>query len=348
MKKAAIITIYDMNNYGNRLQNYATQEILKKQNLAVETIINANKNFHFSYYLKHIIKLVLKKRYYNFCKFNKNINFSKTKVNFTNISPKLSNYDYYVVGSDQVWNPNFQRLNDLDLITFTNSKNKIALSASFGTKELPQKYQEKVIQNLIKFRAISLREESGKQIVSKLTNRKDVEVLIDPTMLLTIKEWNEVAKKPKHLPYQKYILVYFLGDITKEYYQEINRIAKENNYEIINLLDKKSSYYKCGPSEFLYLHENASLICTDSFHSCIFSILYNRSFIIFDRVQEKMQNMNTRIITLLNTFKLTDRKFVSKIKKEQLTHDYTQAYKILEQERQKVNQFLKRALDKIE
>ena len=122
-------------------------------------------------------------------------------------------------------------------------------------------------------------------------------------------------------------------------------MARENNCEIINILDKNSPFYQTGPSEFLYLEKNAFLICTDSFHSSVFAILYNRPFIVFEREQKGLESMNSRIETLINKFNLKNRKFTGKITEENLQHDYTAAYEILEKERQKSNEFLKKALD---
>ena len=191
---------------------------------------------------------------------------------------------------------------------------------------------------------ISVREDRGKEIIQELTGRTDVEVLVDPTMLLNADEWDKVAKKPRELKNDKYILNYFLGELSEERNNEINRIAKENNCEVINILDKQSPFYQTGPSEFLYLEKNAFLICTDSFHSSVFAILYNRPFIIFDR-EDKEVKMNSRIETLISKFKLVNRNYNGKITQENLEHDYTEAYKILEKEREKSNRFLEKCLN---
>ena len=188
-----------------------------------------------------------------------------------------------------------------------------------------------------------MREDAGKQIFEELTDRKDVQVLVDPTMLLPSEEWDKVSKKPKQLKTNKYILNYFLGNISEERNNEINRIAKENNCEIINILDSKSPFYQTGPSEFLYLEKNAFLICTDSFHSCVFAILFNRPFIVFDR-EDSMEKMNSRLETLLNRFKLEDRWYDNKIKEEQLKIDYTETYNILEKERIRAKEFIEKSL----
>ena len=116
-------------------------------------------------------------------------------------------------GSDQVWNPKFDRLSDVDLLSFATPEQRISFSASFGISELPENSKEKAKRELEKFKAISVREDRGKEIVEELTERKDVQVLVDPTMLLTSEEWDKVAKKPEQLKTDKYILNYFLGEI---------------------------------------------------------------------------------------------------------------------------------------
>ena len=272
---------------------------------------------------------------------NYNINFSLKKV--TAFS-KITKYDFVISGSDQVWNPTFGRLRDVDLLCFVEPDKRVAFSASFGVSYIPEDIENKVGKALKKFKAISVREDVGKKIVEDLTGRTDVEVLIDPTMLLTADEWDKVSKKPTMLKNDKYILNYFLGNLSDERRNEINRVAKENNCEVINILDKESPFYECGPSEFLYLEKNAFLICTDSFHSSVFGILYNTPFLVFER-EDNNASMNSRLDTLLSKFKLEDRRYKGKITKKDLKCDYKEAYNILDKERIKSMNFLKKALD---
>ena len=163
-------------------------------------------------------------------------------------------------------------------------------------------------------------------------------------MLLTDKEWSKLAKRPKQLKTDKYILNYFLGKLSEERQAEIERIAALNDCEIINILDKEGPFYETGPSEFLYLEQNAFLICTDSFHSSVFALLFNRPFIIFNR-EDNQASMNSRLETLVNTFKLENRNYEQSITEANLNHDYTKAYKILEEERNKAHNYLNDALD---
>lgn len=357
--KCAIITITNGSNYGNRLQNYAVQRVLEKRNITVETLINlGNNEDNYKTKIKSIVKNVLKttllyKKYNNeikrlnaFKKFNKyNIRFSKNSISNTKISTKiLKQYDCFICGSDQIWNPNYKENAKVNFLGFVENRKKIAYAPSFGVSNIPDNRKEEIKNWLNKIDYLSVRENEGKKIIEELTNRKDVEILLDPTMMLTSEEWDKISKKPNQLKNDKYILNYFLGELSEERRKQIDIVAKENNCEIINILDKNSPFYQTDPSEFLYLEKNAFLICTDSFHSCVFAIIYNRPFVVFDR-EDNTVSMNSRIETLLNKFMLQDRKYNGKLTEEQLKHNYENAYKILEKEKQKAYNFLNTALD---
>ncbi|MBR3325429.1 MAG: polysaccharide pyruvyl transferase family protein [Clostridia bacterium] len=351
MKKIGIVTIIDNDNYGNRLQNYAVQEILKKYGYNTITLLNQNcTNNRFLFIFRILRKSFFEKnkkhinqnRKKNFDNFNKNIIFSKKKI-LPFFMPK--GYEYFITGSDQVWNPYMGRMRDIDLLAFAPKEKRISISASFGVDFINKKYQKKLKRELKKFKSISVREKEGKKIINTVLKNKKVDVLIDPTMMLTKDDWNLVIKKPRKMNTNKYIINYFLGNISENKMNYIQQIATENNCEIINILDPKSQYYECGPSEFLYLEKNAFLICTDSFHASVFAIIFDRPFIIFER-ESKNNKMNSRIKTLLSKFQLKDREYNDKVSKDNyLKHNYSFSYKILEDERKKVKKFLNKALN---
>ena len=353
MKKIGIITINDNDNYGNRLQNYATQEVMKMIDCVPETFLYKVRPYNKDCKILQKIKLCLKKysknmkrkRLYNFMRFNKNITFSYDidKKGIYNI--KQDEYDYFITGSDQVWNATQGRLTDVDLLSFANGNKRISFAASFGINELPEEYKEKAKREMLKYKAISVREDAGKDIITSITGRNDVEVLIDPTMMISASDWDKIAKKPSMLKKdQRYILNYFLGKCNRDYMDEINRVAKQNNCIVINIFDKETGFFGCGPSEFLYLEKNAFLVCTDSFHSCVFSIIYDTPFIVFDR-NDNLIPMNSRLDTLLSKFELENRKFNGSISDDLLKCDYSNAKKILEKEKEKSKKFLCKALD---
>ena len=164
-------------------------------------------------------------------------------------------------------------------------------------------------------------------------------------MLLTTTEWDKVAKKPRMLNHEKYILCYFLGNISEEIKEKIKTYAEDNKCEIINILDPNSKYFSCGPSEFIYLEKHAFMVCTDSFHSSVFAILYHVPFIVFNREGCK-SSMNSRIITLLKKFNLSDRLYQDNFKIEENNQiNYSEVEKKLENERINSFTFLKKNIE---
>lgn len=343
MSKTAIITINDNNNYGNRLQNYALQQVISKKSNYVKTlIVNENENMR----IKRLFKIILNYRHQIKKEFRLR-NFKKFNKFLLKESREIYNYDNYVVGSDQVWNTTFNSFSEkYNLLEFVDSNSRISYAASFGTDSLDKQYHELFKRELSKFKYISVREDKGKEIINKLGLKKDIEVLIDPTMLLNSFEWESIMKKPKNKVPKKYILNYFLGELSNEKKEAIEKVAKEENCEIINILDVKDKFYTCGPSEFLFLEKNAFLVCTDSFHSSVFSIIFDVPFVIFDRQSENMKNMSSRIDTLLNKLEIKNRKYNGhEITKENIEHDYSFAHEKIEDEKILALNYLKKVLD---
>lgn len=332
--KVGIITLTGCHNYGNRLQNYALQHFLENMNITAHTILDESElsNFPFSwsgifkrYGLKGLIKTILKliinhknyrnslsndlKRHKAFQVFNRRyIHFSDVTAYYDEIPISVATmYDFFVVGSDQVWNPYF-KCTGLEFLTFAPKEKRLAYAASFGISTLPSEVHDQFKVWLNDLAVISVREHTGANIVYEVTGRK-AEVLPDPTLLLTASEWKQIARKPVWYKDEEYILLYFLGSIPDEASVAIEKIANKNNLKIINVLDRGNLQYYCsGPDEFIYLVEHARLIYTDSFHGTVFSILMQVPFVICDRVSVGEPSMISRIDTLLDTFSLQERK----------------------------------------
>ncbi len=355
MKKVLIITLFSDNNFGNKLQNYALQQTIIKldSNILVRTQkIKYEKitDNHFEYYIWKIyssIKNIFKCKKINqkekcFLEFDsKFINYTDKYVG-SNTYKKIKNYDYYIYGSDQVWNP--FGVGNSNFFLGGLSDNNFSYAASLSTNEIPISLIEKYKRNLSSFKKISVRETVGKKLLESILNRNDIDVLVDPTMLLSSDEWDKISKKPKNFNEKKYILNYFLGDLSKDREESIIKVANDNDCTIINILDKNSPYYNCGPQEFLYLEKNAFLICTDSFHSSVFAFLFNKPFIVFER-DDSENDMSSRIDQLLCKFDLRDRKYDGKISNNNLKIDYSNGKKILKNEIKKSLSFLKDSLD---
>lgn len=343
-KSVGIITLNDNNNYGNRLQNYAVQMILNR--LGVESYSIENypyMNSRKKYFLRKIKNIGFNRFYSDnpvrrekFEEFNGNIQYYKRKY-----SPYLrfSDLDYVLVGSDQVWNPEFG-LDEATNLSTVPPRKRIAFSASFGVDDIDEK-SEKLLSELTKFKCVSVREKRGAEIIRNHFGIK-AQILIDPTLLLSKDEWNKVAKKPDCFSKEKYILTYFLSPMS----EKAKRVLQENQgtLKLVELSGKDGAGINAGPSEFLYLFSHAELILTDSFHACVFSFIYDKPFVVFDRNWTK-QSMNSRINTLLENFSL-ERKYIdSGLNNDIFEHDYSKGYERLKIERKKSVDFLKKAFE---
>lgn len=314
MTKIGIVTINGDNNYGNKLQNYAMIKILEKYG-TVYNIKNydwCEKRSTINIFLRRMIKKMImfqiqitKKeyifsRYRNFIKFNKNIPaYNQIMSKSTNFEKMNKFFDFFVAGSDQVWNPLLYPNMYINMLEFAEKEKKVAVAPSISVDELTLE-QENMFKELLKdFDNLSCREEQGAELLRKITGKRVVS-LIDPTLMLSSEEWDKISKKPKfHDENKKYLLLYFLGDLTDSYKQIVENIKSKYNLEVINILDKKSKYYSCGPSEFVYLIKNSEIVLTDSFHGSVFSYIYNKPFRIFYR-QDGCGYMNSRLTNLMN------------------------------------------------
>ena len=369
MKKIGIMTIINYDNYGNKLQNYATQEIIKKFNYEAETILNIV-NYRKIKNLIKIHKLRILDRYprikfkelfgeifieklekekiKKFKKFSENyINESEYKI-YLDDTRKLNHEKYYkfIVGSDQVWNPKF-RLggNSNDFLCYAPKSKRISFAPSFGISHLNEKEEKNYKKWLAEIPFLSCREEAGANIIKDLTG-KTAEVLVDPTMVLKPEEWKLFSSPQKGKTNQKYILTYYLGKLKKEHRKKINEIAKKYDLEIINLCDKNMpNIYVADPQEWVEYIEKAELFLTDSFHGVAFSILMRTPFIVFNRISNQV-SMNSRMDTILSKFKFENRK-CDDVFNENSYFDinFDHCEKILQNEREKALNYFKNAVE---
>lgn len=373
MNKVGILTLNGYFNYGNRLQNYALQEVIEKLGLHCETIINkTNLQKQKSSVMKSGIEIFLEKslkekidminykvrknrikkcnenRYDIFSEFSKEyINETSFSISINDIPKDLENrYGYFISGSDQVWNPNDSAVSEINFMTFAPKCKRLTYAPSFGISKIPQQYKEDYKNWLEGIENISVREQEGAKIIKDLTG-KDAIVVVDPTMLLTKEQWLSISKKHDNKPNKKYLLTYFLGGISKDVNKKIKKIAKQNNLKVVNLATlKDKKYYATGPSEFIDYINDASLFMTDSFHGCVFSVLLETPFVVCDRLgHTKEQNMSSRIETFLEKFQLQSRKLDRVTDEVLFEKNYIEANEILEIERKRSWDYLKEILN---
>lgn len=280
----------------------------------------------------------------------------KTWKTLKNNPPKA---DIYLCGSDQIWNPSFKNgYNDPGYFLAFTKKNKISYAPSFGVSDIPESAQDSLNDLLSDFDYISVREKAGAEIIKKYT-KKDAIVVLDPTLLIDENKWKEIATIPNEIP-EKYILCYRFGNSLKVN-RDIKRIAKLLKLPIIELPLSGISYlnhnekrlFNVGPKEFIGLINNATLVCTDSFHATVFSILMETPFVTFLRSddQKKSEGMNSRVMNLLDILLLQERLSanIDLTNRQDLLHmNFKKAKKILYQEKEKSLDWLLTALRRVD
>ena len=264
-------------------------------------------------------------------------------VDFSKVADE---YDYFVTGSDQVWNPYFADLEKL-FIKFAPGGKRISYAASISCPEIPQDKLQMFIDGVRGMKAISVREQAGAELIEQLTGRK-VEVVADPTMLVAAEKWREIARKPSWLKGDEKILTtYFLGKRPDEV---INRLAMEHGLKVVNILDEHVfEHYAVAPEEWLWLIDHARLMYTDSFHGTVFSILFRRPFVVTERIEAGCASkMTSRIDTLLGKFGLEARRGTKNngyMIANPMSMQYGDVEAVLAKDRQRAEAYLRRALD---
>ena len=253
-------------------------------------------------------------------------------------------YDAYITGSDQVWNT---KLTDFDkhfFLDFVRDPNKkLSYSASFGGASIDEKRADEYAELLRDFRAVSVREDYGAELVKRLTG-KDAAVLLDPTLLLHREDWEKLAapgkkKRPTLLVYQ----MGFSGAMVKT----ANAIAREKKVAVdyipfpLGGVVPGKYQLRLGPREWLAQFRDADYIVTDSYHGIIFAILFEKQFLVVADGQHK----NQRAISLLTRLGLTDRVVTGESHDIDRPIDYARVKAILEEDRQKSIDWLRRQLD---
>ena len=358
-KKVGIITITKGSNYGNRLQNYAMQTVLQRQGYCPETIRKETDVLRRTERIKFNIKNILnikcspfEKRMYKFSQFNKrNITFSKEMLSDKKENHSIEEmYDYFVCGSDQIWNPYFSINTDLNYLSFVSNKKKVAVSASFGVDDIPVEKQQHIKDLLENLDAISMREYTGEVIVKKLTNKSAITV-IDPTLALSESEWEKIERIPKSRDKdKKYNFCYLLGNYDNSFIQTITNHAKADQRDVAYLwnefvpLQYQGSEFAMDPSEFVWLIHHCEKVITDSFHAVVFSLIFHKPFIVVPRsVDEGIGDMSSRFKQLEKMFDIKDMLYDGNFGKSAIV-DYNNVERVIEREQKKFLDFIRNSL----
>lgn len=379
--KIGIITLISESNYGNLLQSYALQTILERMGHKVVTLNRRNNKPTWKLYILRIgsfVKSIVKR----FILKQKNIlivnpfveNYSphhrienskltlfvdkyikrtkplRTEEDLKSFSEK--NYmDAYVVGSDQIWREDYVYNIEESFLSFLSSTydgKRIAYAASFGTENNPISLENrsrcKFLLRL--FDAVSVRENTAVEICK---NDFDVNAnwVLDPTMLLNKNDYCNIFDLEKTSNNEKHLLVYIL-DENKDISETIVSFGKQYGLEILNVyrkkIDNSLQYNATLPSVEYWLRGfyDAKIIITDSFHACVFSIIFNKPFICIGNKDRGM----SRFYSLLSIFglqnRLVDISNVDRLINIEINWNNVNA--ILEQKRKESMSFLLEAL----
>lgn len=331
MKKIGILTFHNAINYGAILQAYSLQEKLISLGYDCEIIDYHNEYFKEIYdsnlnpfkihnkigkyrlFLKYIIKFRemfnLKKKYKKLRTFMKENYKISRYYDVDNIDKANLVYDFFVVGSDQVWNMDLSKYDLNYYLNFVDKdEKKISYAASLG-KEYLTGFEYYNIKKLVsKFKDVSIREASGFNLLKEYCDIES-KVVLDPTLLNGSKFWDKVALKSGLNIKSKYVLIYMVQE-SKQVIEAAKIYAKKNNLKIIsiNRLKDKFKYTckdACSVPDFIYLIKNASCIFTSSFHGLVFSINFNKEF--YYGLSNKIPNNNSRLTDICINLGLKDR-----------------------------------------
>ncbi len=383
MQKVGICACYNTKNYGSMLQCMATQIVINKMGYESEFIIYKKKvnatyifqqiprlfNYAFVYEkslgVKKRIELskrseIKKKNELRDKAFERFKNtyygkMSETYYGYEELKANAEKYDTVLVGSDQLWSPAGLATNFYNLMFVPESVNKVSYATSFGVSKIPFFQKNRTRQFLLRINSLSVRENSGARIV-KMVSGRDVEIVVDPTLLLNCNQWDELIPLRRIID-EPYLFCYFLGE--KE---EHRKLAKQLSHDLglkIVTVPFLDTFVKCdvnfgdyqlfdvGPDDFVNLIRCAEYILTDSFHGSVFSMLYHKYFIVLSRYSSGINSRNSRIDSLLEQVGLEKRHISKRLTMEMLDNiDYSTVDNKLEALRRKSLDFLSDALSK--
>ena len=331
MRKIGIITIHKIYNYGSVLQAYALQRICEIFNFDVSIIDykfpneyhNVSENVEPDTHLS--VKETIIKYLFSFAFIRQRVGFKKFVKKYLNLTNKEYQspedlranaplFDIYMTGSDQVWSQSHCKGDPAFLLHFAPLKSKrISYSASFGSSVFNPKYEDVFRNYLSQYDSISVREQPGVDIVKNLCNQT-AQVVLDPTLLLGLDEWNKILPS-KRLLKEKYVVCYFLNysfnafpyvEILTDYIYKITGlkivwIARPPKRFINPHID---FYIGASPLDFLSLIRDAELVLTTSFHGTVFAANF---CVPMYSIVESFSSNDSRVSSFLKSIGLYDR-----------------------------------------
>lgn len=339
--RVGVVSLFGMYNFGNRLQGYAVHSILQAQGLLPTTIV-AYRKLGLSLVKAKMTARFRRQTSLDAARERRFVRFvSDQDIRYLLIPGQIRalqrRYDWFVVGSDQVWHPAADLYPGTKFLEFARPEQRIALSPSFGLSELPSSDHYSYGIALRGFSRLSIREQEGACLITSLTD-KTPWVLPDPTIGLSRQEWDVVASNGEKRE-GRYVLLYFLGGVAPERRQMIHSMAMRLDASVIDLADRTSPFWASGPQDFLALIRAASLVLTDSYHASIFSTIFEVPFYVFAR--EEKESTYSRITTLFQMLSLEAHEGALLRPGDPVSQDFTTSTKMLEKRRIELLEFVR-------
>lgn len=353
MKKVNIITKHSAYNFGAMLQAYALQQTISELGAECNIIDLRQKKPQTKWAWKSLsgaiynlsYKLHKKELQKGYEKFEDFINAYAKTIKYEDkweLYKNVPNGDVYITGSDQVWNP--LNVSEEFFLRFAKKDSvKASYAASLGINYLPYATKNLIKEYISDFDYISVREQDGKTLLSPLTN-KEINVNVDPTLLLTSEKINEIAVLPKTK--KPYILCYVLyrPSWLNKWLKKVRKTTRKDIVLVTTDAFRNVYHNKvvrdAGPKEFLGLINGADFIISSSFHGVALSIASRKPFYAVVN-----KNMPSRISNLLSLTGLENR-IVDEGKPFKFTDiDYSNANVILQKEKEKSLEYLKTVIN---
>lgn len=296
--KIGILTFHMAHNFGAMLQAYALCTICEKISNCTCEIIDYRLPEIYAKYEKMLNEKEVAPKRIKFNDFMVNLLPLSTRITDCNVMPE---YDLYIVGSDQIWNPNITRGYKDEYFgkMFPQNRYCVAYAASTGVDVTDW---TDLVRRLDCINKVGVREMWCVENLSNISQR-DIAFCIDPVLLLNCEEWTSMGITPQ---FNNYILIYAF-EMSEHEYTDIQNQAKASNHKIVEIVthernNKETIFYDfgCGPQEFIGYIQNAEIVYTDSYHGILFSIIFNKRFIYLSRGDKN----DKRVLDILKQLQL--------------------------------------------
>lgn len=301
--RIGIVTVFKTNNCGSYLQAWALNRVLRDSGHKPFFVNYKSNSSNWGNVLVTAIKCGLKAH------FKIGIYILKRKIQFDraqrvfNITSNASNMDLCIYGSDTIWNfaDPFFRNNAGHFLGKNYCGKKIGYAISIGSSSSSDfRGIEGLRDSIDAFDEIALRDEYSLMVLQDICPKDKYSLVVDPTMLLTPDDYNEIQLSCSD---SGFILFYYFGGAPEELIKSARRLADLKGLKLVSIGSPNSSFDKCInniPGHFLSYMKKADYVVTNTFHGCVFSILFNKQFVA-NACEKK------KIISLLTQYNLNSR-----------------------------------------